>query len=664
MRTQRQKAPAAQTAPPPTGAAQSILPWRDFLSLDIRSLAVMRIGLGLVLLGDWLQRLPDLSAHATDTGVMPRSLVAGLPLVPPISIHFYSGEVWYQALLAGIALIAALSFLVGYKTPLANFVSWFLLISVHARTPFTLQGGDTLLRMALFWGLFLPLGACYSVDAAHPSRRPASFRVLSLASVALILQMVLVYWFAAVWKWAPEWRSEGTAVHMALQVEHFTTRAGRFVRDYPTLCWLLTHATIYLETLGPVMLFIPFYPSLLRLLTVCSFILFHAGLFVTMELINFPWVCSVCWLGLLPTEFWERIRAQLRTPEQTRLLLVYDPGHGGAKRLLTWLQMLLVLPDARLESTASLPERFSDAAAALREHGGWMVLTHQGRPLFQVEALEWLVRLSPLFWLTAWLFHSSAVRWLAGRLLRWFGGSTGTRSEPTSSSPAWRPAGGIAVQCVVACCLIYVMLWNISTLDRPPEDPESGRFPVVLADLWATGAEPQASTPWVLVLQAARLGRLSGEPIALSTERFGFLLPAPMRPLGRALALDQGWGLFAPAPGKVHGWYLAVAYQKNGRRVDALHGGLLREGRPELVSATYPTGRWRQLMMTMPYHNGLLANVARYLFEEWNRRHTGDEQLVGLELLWIREVSVRPGEEPVKPAVGTYRYPPESPTPP
>src|SRR5262245_49400877 len=104
MRTQRQKAPAVQAAPRPTETAPPILPWRDFLSLDIRSLALMRIGLGLVLLGDWIQRLPDLYAHATDAGVMPRSLAGRLPVVP-ISIHFYSGELWYQALLAGIALL-------------------------------------------------------------------------------------------------------------------------------------------------------------------------------------------------------------------------------------------------------------------------------------------------------------------------------------------------------------------------------------------------------------------------------------------------------------------------------------------------------------------------------------------------------------------------------
>jgi hypothetical protein len=601
--------------------------------------------------------------------MMPRSLVSGIPTVQPISIHFYSGELWYQALLAGIALLAALALLIGYKTVLANFVSWFLLISFQARTPFTLQGGDTLLRMALFWSLFLPLGASYSVDARSPNNRPPSFRVLSLASIAFIMQMVMVYWFAAVWKWGPEWRSEGTAVHLALQIDHFTTRAGRFVRGYPEVCRWLTYATIYLETLGPVMLFIPFYPSLLRLLVVCSFVLFHAGLFVTMELINFPWICSVCWLALLPAEFWDRIRAQLRTPEQTGLSLVYDPGHGGARRLLTWLQMVLVLPDARLLSSASLPAQPPGEAPALQEHGGWMVLTHQGRKLFGVEALAWLVRLSPLFWWTAWLFRWYPVRWLAERLLHWFGGSPGTRAEPAPGTPAWQPAQGTVAQCVVGCCLVFVTLWNISTFDSPGGKIDYTRFSVALSQMWATAPDHQVSTPWMLILHSARLeNAVEGDPVGpypdRTTDKYAYLLPTPMRPFGRALAFDQGWGLFAPAPGKVHGWYLAIGYQKNGQKVDALHGGALREERPELVSATYPTGRWRQLMMAMPYYDGLLANVARFLFEDWNRRHTGDEQLVGLELRWIREVSVRPGEDPHKPDVGTYFYQPQSPTPP
>ena len=69
-----------------------------------------------------------------------------------------------------------------------------------------------------------------------------------------------------------------------------------------------------------------------------------------------------------------------------------------------------------------------------------------------------------------WLLPWRPVRWFAERLLRWFGGSPGTRSEPSPGSPAWQPAGGTVAHCVVVCCLIYIVLWNLSTLD--PDRPE------------------------------------------------------------------------------------------------------------------------------------------------------------------------------------------------
>src|SRR5882672_212822 len=56
------------------------------------------------------------------------------------------------------------------------------------------------------------------------------------------------------------------------------TRVGLLVRESPLLCWWLTNATIWLETLGPAALFLPFHVGLQRMIVIASFILFHAGL--------------------------------------------------------------------------------------------------------------------------------------------------------------------------------------------------------------------------------------------------------------------------------------------------------------------------------------------------------------------------------------------------
>src|SRR5262249_33103875 len=172
-----------------------------------------------------------------------------------------------------------------------------------------LQGLDVIMRMLLFWSIFLPLGACWSVDSATPTGRPPGPRVVSPGSVALIVQVCLIYFFAAAWKWSPEWRPEGTAVHSALRSEYFTTEFGYWLLEQPRLCAWLTFATVYLEAFGPVLLFLPFRPALLRTVAVVLFVGFHLGLALAMELSQFPWVCMTAWLALLPTGFWDWLGA-------------------------------------------------------------------------------------------------------------------------------------------------------------------------------------------------------------------------------------------------------------------------------------------------------------------------------------------------------------------
>ena len=64
-----------------------------------------------------------------------------------------------------VRVLLAVALLVGYRTRLATIGSWILLASIHVRLPVVINAGDTLLRVLLFWSIFLPLGAMWSVDA-------------------------------------------------------------------------------------------------------------------------------------------------------------------------------------------------------------------------------------------------------------------------------------------------------------------------------------------------------------------------------------------------------------------------------------------------------------------------------------------------------------------
>ena len=136
---------------------------RQVLGLDLRSLALFRMCAALVVLADLALRARDLRAHYTDDGVLPQAYF----LVDKTrwSLHLLSGSAYFQAALFVLAAVFALLLLVGYRTRLATFVTWLLLLSLQSRNWMILNSGDVVLRLTLFWSLFLPLGARFSVDS-------------------------------------------------------------------------------------------------------------------------------------------------------------------------------------------------------------------------------------------------------------------------------------------------------------------------------------------------------------------------------------------------------------------------------------------------------------------------------------------------------------------
>jgi hypothetical protein len=290
-------------ASPPRSAVRAKV--ADLFALDLRSLALFRICLGLLLIWDLAIRSFDLTAHYTDDGVMPRS---EMPEEWPRLLHALGGSAAFEAMLFVIAGLVALALAAGYRTTLATFASWLLLHSLHGRNYLVLQGGDAFLRVMLFWGMFLPLGERWSVDAARaPVLKRLPAQVHSVAAMAYILQICFVYWFTAALKSDPVWWRDGTAVYYALSIEQFATPLGKYLLNFPELLHVLTFATLALEVLGPLLLFVPFFTGPIRFCVVASFTMFHlVGLGLCMELGPFPYVCAVAWSALLPTWFWER----------------------------------------------------------------------------------------------------------------------------------------------------------------------------------------------------------------------------------------------------------------------------------------------------------------------------------------------------------------------
>lgn len=280
----------------------------EVFGADLRSLALFRILLAILVLADLANRATDLTAHYSDRGILPRSAVLGDPdVLSPFafSLNLLSGSVAFQALLFGVAAVAALAMLAGYRTRLAVFIVWVLLLSIQYRNPLVLASGDVLLRLLLFWSLFLPLGAVWSVDRwrrAVPRR--LSMRFISFGTVALFLQIAIMYWITAILKTGDEWR-DGTALYYTLSQEQVANQLGTFLLDFPALLVVASFATLALEAFGPFLLFSPFFTGPVRTAAVAMFMSLHFGIWLAIDIGIFPWISALCMVCFLPTWFWD-----------------------------------------------------------------------------------------------------------------------------------------------------------------------------------------------------------------------------------------------------------------------------------------------------------------------------------------------------------------------
>jgi predicted DCC family thiol-disulfide oxidoreductase YuxK len=563
----------------------------DLFGCDLRSLALLRIACGLLVLVDLVHRAQDIVAHYSDFGVLPRTaLIEQMYSRWLVSINLISGTWAVQAVLFLVGGLFALALTVGYKTRLATIGCWFFFLSLNVRNPLLLQAGDVELRVILFWCIFLPWGARYSIDKVlHPAWDGAPDRCLSWATVAYLLQIVFIYWFGALLKTGPEWRVEGSAVYYALSIDQFATSAGHFLLDFPLLLKIVTFGVYGFEILGPLLLFSPIYTGPIRTMVVLGFFLMHIGFGIGLAIGIFVWIGALCPIGLLPAWFWEHLSIRLH-PEATQPLLVYYDGSCGfCQNAVRVIRGFLSAGEVEFLPASGDPM----IATEMEQNNSWVVVEPQGQKHFKYDGVLILAKQS---WFLKYLTPILSRRWMARIGNQVYSLVANHRKTVCSLEidrgmrriPGLKLSKGGSVLVIVL--LAYVFVWNLTTL--------RGR--------------------------SLRLG-----------ER--------QRLIGEILGLEQSWDMFAPYPLKEDGWYVIPGKLKNGTEVD-----LFREGKPvswakpQLVSATFKNFRWRKYMMNLwrPYYKNQRVYYAQYLCRDWNARHQGTSQLAELEIYFMLEITL------------------------
>jgi hypothetical protein len=244
-------------------------------SLDLRALGLMRIAISLVLLGDLVIRSLSIKAFFTDEGVLPIQVLKDYNWNPfYFSFHALSGNLWWQIILFVINAACIIALLIGYRYRLFTLICWVFLTSLQNRNPFILQGGDDLIRLLLFWAIFLPWGERYSIQ----KQSNYSNTYYSFANVGYIFLIASVYFFSALLKTSPEWHEEGTAMYFALSLDQIRLPLGTLIYQFPNLMKALTWIVYHIELLAPFFLIIPVRYYQFRLIGITLITLLHIGI--------------------------------------------------------------------------------------------------------------------------------------------------------------------------------------------------------------------------------------------------------------------------------------------------------------------------------------------------------------------------------------------------
>ena len=272
-------------------------------TLDPRSLACFRVAIGAVVLADALLRTRDVSLMLAPDGMFPLAVLREFSGDRwNWSLAFLVDATWWGTAVLLIQGLAGAALAAGLGTRLATVVAWVTVVSIVRRTAPATNAGDEWLCCLLFWGMFLPLGAAWSVDARRRGRATPFPTICSPATIALVLQIAAVYFGAGSAKWNHAWLS-GSAVATALSFHDHGSAWGEALAGHALLCRLLTWGVLALELAGPCLLLATGRP-VVRLSLVALFMGFHAATAALMSIGLFASVGLAAWLALIPTEAW------------------------------------------------------------------------------------------------------------------------------------------------------------------------------------------------------------------------------------------------------------------------------------------------------------------------------------------------------------------------
>jgi predicted DCC family thiol-disulfide oxidoreductase YuxK len=538
---------------------------RTYLQIDLRSLALGRIVLGLALLGDLLRRVPDLRDFYSNLGLIPNHTVLWRPPFPRIfSVFFMASLPEEAALWFFIAFICFFCFLIGYRTRLFHLLSFVMTTSLHNRIIPAENWGGVAIGVLMVWTVFLPLGRRFSVDALRASLRrrpdetpseladgvppPDERPTTSLAALGLLLQIAAIYWLNYLHKSGPTWR-DGSAVHYVLWQERIVTWVGLQVRQHAPYAFtkLLTEGTLVIEASAGFLVLTPIFWRWTRFLAALLLVGLHGGIALLVNLGIFS-AAMLAFQPFLLTDAQWTLFARL-VPRRGRARTVfYDVDCGVCWAVVRVLARVDVHRRLRWVPNSELGALPAGVEPELLDRTMLVLDPATDRRWTRAAAFAEIFGALPLGRLWAWPVRLPGVRALADRAYDTF-----ARNRTTISG--WFGLAACGVKPAPAIAM------SVTTAADPAT-------PVTPLRAWF-----RERTPFLRELGAAVVFVVLAAEVSASDPRIPRALRLDHRPDWMVAVtmyphLAEAWGLFAPDAPLTDETIYVDAVTRDGRHVD------------------------------------------------------------------------------------------------
>jgi len=564
---------------------------KTVFSIDLRSLALMRILLALLLLADLILRIPTMQMFYTDAGVLPRTKWLAVNNQWYLSLHAASGALWWQVVLFALAAVFAIGLLIGYRTRLMNILSWILLASLLNRNEMVLQGGDILLVLMAFWGMFLPLGAKWSIDAAlQPENRlnPNQLRFnpekaqlyFSVATIAVIFQVLFLYFFTALLKTGDPWRFPFEAAHYTLEIQHFVTPIGNWFKELSFMLPVGAAYVIFVEFIGPILVLLPFKWPITRIIGLLMLASLHVAFLLLLHIGLFPLIDFMSLTVLIPSIVWIFLAKRKQKTKSAQVTMYYDEDCGFC------LKMCLILREFLLPETVKIlpAQHYDDIYPIMERENSWVITDGNGNTYTHWHAIAFLLSQKWLFKPIAWLMKLPPFMWLGNKIYNSVANNRGAMGVVTARALPFRPLKlktNLFGQVLAGLCLFGITVFNISTLPG--------------------------------------MDKLRVKPIDMPI---------------RVLRIDQKWSMFAPKPLAISLYPQVEGKLRNGTSVN-LYG--LTETDPDWVAPdqmyplyeSYRTRKYFDRLRSFK-SNAPRSGFGHYQCTKWNNAVTDRSEQLGI----------------------------------